>query len=443
MIGIAPTNPQLDLYAQPGRYFGVNLTAKMVVPAALSAERLPAPSTRGPRVSMALSLALHGLADRSPSARRHVRQQRQRRRAGAHGRAVAARRPPPGPRPKPTKPEPTPEPQQQPEPPTPPRRDGRGDAAARAASRPPRLRRSAAAARSPRSRSSCRRRTNRRRSTAAEMKPVEPPKPKPPQPPKPAAAPRPTAQARRHQGCLAPDTGNASSHPAAGRRIAGASIVLEGKPRYRVAADAGRLSAALHRAQPAGRGSGARAPRSRRHGRRDPAVAQQRLRRCSTAPRSPPCAAGTSFPPCATAAPSPPGSKFPFVFIFVGKETACSRPRTPISPPAGATCATRSPRCASAMPPRRSASARPSWWRWASARPRRRSTADWRGILNDMPAVGRVMCLTRNEHCVHERHGRFEDVQVTRPARPRARSRHRPAPVPRPVEATASPCANR
>ena len=40
---------------------------------------------------------------------------------------------------------------------------------------------------------------------------------------------------------------------------------------------------------------------------------------------------------------------------------------------------------------------------------------DWRAILNEMPAVGRVMCLTRNEHCVHERHGRFEDVQVTGP----------------------------
>ncbi len=34
----------------------------MVVPAALSAERLPAPSVRVPRVPMALSLALHGLA---------------------------------------------------------------------------------------------------------------------------------------------------------------------------------------------------------------------------------------------------------------------------------------------------------------------------------------------------------------------------------------------
>ncbi len=41
--------------------------------------------------------------------------------------------------------------------------------------------------------------------------------------------------------------------------------------------------------------------------------------------------------------------------------------------------------------------------------------ADWRSILSEMPAVGRVMCLTRNEHCVHERHGRFEDVQVTGP----------------------------
>ncbi len=41
---------------------------------------------------------------------------------------------------------------------------------------------------------------------------------------------------------------------------------------------------------------------------------------------------------------------------------------------------------------------------------------DWSGILNDMPAVGRVMCLTRNDHCVHERHGRFEDVQAKGPS---------------------------
>jgi putative hemin transport protein len=42
-------------------------------------------------------------------------------------------------------------------------------------------------------------------------------------------------------------------------------------------------------------------------------------------------------------------------------------------------------------------------------------TADWRAILNEMPSVGRVMCLTRNDHCVHERHGRFEDVSVNGP----------------------------
>ncbi|HSS87496.1 MAG TPA: ChuX/HutX family heme-like substrate-binding protein, partial [Reyranella sp.] len=41
--------------------------------------------------------------------------------------------------------------------------------------------------------------------------------------------------------------------------------------------------------------------------------------------------------------------------------------------------------------------------------------ADWRALLADMPSVGRVMCLTRNEHCVHERYGRFEDVQVSGP----------------------------
>jgi putative hemin transport protein len=38
--------------------------------------------------------------------------------------------------------------------------------------------------------------------------------------------------------------------------------------------------------------------------------------------------------------------------------------------------------------------------------------SDMRALLSEMPSVGRVMCLTRNEHCVHERHGRFEAVQV-------------------------------
>jgi len=37
---------------------------------------------------------------------------------------------------------------------------------------------------------------------------------------------------------------------------------------------------------------------------------------------------------------------------------------------------------------------------------------DWTSILTAMPSVGRIMCLTRNEDCVHERRGRFEDVQA-------------------------------
>ena len=41
--------------------------------------------------------------------------------------------------------------------------------------------------------------------------------------------------------------------------------------------------------------------------------------------------------------------------------------------------------------------------------------ADWPALFTDLPSVGRVMCLTRNEHCVHERQGRFEDVQVSGP----------------------------
>lgn len=40
---------------------------------------------------------------------------------------------------------------------------------------------------------------------------------------------------------------------------------------------------------------------------------------------------------------------------------------------------------------------------------------DWRALLAALPSVGRVMCLTRNEHCVHERRGRFEDVEVSGP----------------------------
>ncbi|WP_372747546.1 hemin-degrading factor [Litorivivens sp.] len=40
---------------------------------------------------------------------------------------------------------------------------------------------------------------------------------------------------------------------------------------------------------------------------------------------------------------------------------------------------------------------------------------DPRQILKGMPSVGSVMCLTRNDAAVHERHGCFEDVRVDGP----------------------------
>lgn len=44
-----------------------------------------------------------------------------------------------------------------------------------------------------------------------------------------------------------------------------------------------------------------------------------------------------------------------------------------------------------------------------------RLTTAWRDMLTAMPSLGRVMCLTRNDHCVHERHGRFEQVSANGP----------------------------
>ncbi len=37
---------------------------------------------------------------------------------------------------------------------------------------------------------------------------------------------------------------------------------------------------------------------------------------------------------------------------------------------------------------------------------------DFAELLRAMPAVGEVMVLTRNEHCVHEKHGRFDHVSI-------------------------------
>ena len=42
-----------------------------------------------------------------------------------------------------------------------------------------------------------------------------------------------------------------------------------------------------------------------------------------------------------------------------------------------------------------------------------RLNPDWPALLKGLPEVSRVMALTRNESCVHERHGRYEDVSVT------------------------------
>jgi putative hemin transport protein len=41
-----------------------------------------------------------------------------------------------------------------------------------------------------------------------------------------------------------------------------------------------------------------------------------------------------------------------------------------------------------------------------------RLTPEFAEILRAMPSVGEVMVLTRNEHCVHEKHGRFGHVSI-------------------------------
>ena len=37
---------------------------------------------------------------------------------------------------------------------------------------------------------------------------------------------------------------------------------------------------------------------------------------------------------------------------------------------------------------------------------------DWAGLIGALPRAGRVMALTRNDHAVHERHGRYEQVSA-------------------------------
>lgn len=198
----------------------------MVVPAALSAERLPAPPARGPRVPVALSLALHGLAivplllagmsgssanDDEPALMVEL--------------SLAA--PTAGPTVEADQPETTPEPQQQPEPPTPPAEQTEATPPPEPEPPPPQE----VAAAEPEIKVELPPPDEPPPPTAAEMKPVAPPKPRPPQP-KPAAAPRPTAQAAVTKAPV-PDAGNASitqQQAAASSSL----VVFEGKPRYRI-----------------------------------------------------------------------------------------------------------------------------------------------------------------------------------------------------------------
>lgn len=39
-----------------------------------------------------------------------------------------------------------------------------------------------------------------------------------------------------------------------------------------------------------------------------------------------------------------------------------------------------------------------------------RLAGDWAQLIKDLPTLGRVMCLTRNEHAVHERYGEFRQI---------------------------------
>lgn len=200
----------------------------MVVPAALSAERLPAPPARGPRVPVALSLALHGLAivplllagmsgssasDDQPAALMVE---------------LSLAAPSAGPATEADQPETPPEPQQQPEPPSPPVEQT--EAPPEPEPEPPPPPQEVAAA-EPEIKLDLPPPDEPPPPTVAELKPVAPPKPRPPQP-KPAAAPRPTAQAAVTKA-PSPDLGNASVTQ---QQAASSSspVVFEGKPRFRI-----------------------------------------------------------------------------------------------------------------------------------------------------------------------------------------------------------------
>ena len=39
---------------------------------------------------------------------------------------------------------------------------------------------------------------------------------------------------------------------------------------------------------------------------------------------------------------------------------------------------------------------------------------DWPALFDALPGMGEVMALTRNEHCVHERHGIYDNISLSR-----------------------------
>lgn len=217
----------------------------MVVPAALSAERRPAPPARGPRVPVALSFALHGLAivplllagmsgsnasDDEPALMVELSLA-----APTAGPAAEADRPEASPEPQHHPGPPTPPEQQveaipEPEPPTPPAEQT--EATPDLVPEPPPPPQEVAAA-EPEIKLDLPPPDEPPPPTAAEMKPVAPPKPPAPKPPaaKPAAAPRPTAQAAATKA-PSPDLGNASITQ---QQAASSSLVVfEGKPRFRM-----------------------------------------------------------------------------------------------------------------------------------------------------------------------------------------------------------------
>ena len=77
--------------------------------------------------------------------------------------------------------------------------------------------------------------------------------------------------------------------------------------------------------------------------------------------------------------------------------------------------AAEQPSCAPATWPRRWACPRRSGSPPAVAASRRPRCGEPQAIFRDLGTLGEVMALTRNDWCVHERHGRYQDIQADGP----------------------------